>query len=289
MARTITQIYDAIIAAKEAQLELLELVPNPDTSQLLLSDLTTSSRVSRWRLMVWVFAVAAWTHEKLWDQLKAEIEVLAAGSHIGTLRWYVEKAKVFQYGYFLENIGNVPGYSVIDIPSRIIARAAGKEAGGYVLLKVAKLSGTDLVGLGPTELLAFAEYIDEIKMAGTIVNIITDVGDMLKIPATVYYNPLMMAPDGSLILQPTVFPVEDAINAFLANIPFNGVLTLTALVDAMQAAQGVTNPVLGTVLAKYGLFSYQPIVVEYTANAGHYQIDPANLLATTLTYVPHVV
>ena len=288
MARTIREIYDALIAEKEAQPMLDELVPDPDSAQLFLNDLNSPSRVARWRHMLWVVAVCVWVHEKLWDLFKAEVDRIAAGSHIGTLRWYVEKAKAFQYGYDLVIVDNVPAYATDEPASRIVARAAGKDSGSIVLIKVAKLSGTDLVPLSTPELDAFNAYIDEVKMAGTVVNVVSALPDLLKVAMTVYYDPLVIAADGTLILDPAVRPVDDAIKGYLANLPFNGKVVLNALVDAVQVVPGVVNPALGTVQAKYGLFPYSTVSVQYETYAGHIIIDPANPLTATITYVPYV-
>lgn len=288
MARTLTEIYDALASEKADQIELTELLPDLDSSQQLLADLNTTSRVARWRLMLWVVATAVWAHEKLWDIFKAEVEALAAASHIGTLPWYVEKARGFQYGYDLELVNNVPAY-VDDVPeARIIARAAAKEQGGLVLLKVAKDVSGELQPLSAPEMTAFEAYIDEVKMAGVIVNVISELPDLLRLTATVYYDPLVMAADGSLILEPGVKPVEDAVNGYLANLPFNGALVLTQLVDAMQRARGVINPVLEDAQAKYGAFPFAPFTVEYIARAGYLKVADAYPLSTTITYVPNV-
>lgn len=289
MARTIKVIYDALISEKEAQPELDAMVPASDSAQLFLNDLNSPSRVARWRHMLWVVAVALWVHEKLWDAFRAEIDRIVAGSHVGTIRWYVEKAKAFQYGYDLTITNNVPLYAE-DVPSsRIIARAAGKENGSIVLVKVAKLSGTDLVPLSTPELEAFDAYIDEVKMAGTVVNVISALPDLLKVGMSVYYDPLVMAADGTLILDPATRPVDVAIHNYLANLPFNGFVVLTSLVDAVQQAIGVVNPVATSVQAKHGFFPYSTILVQYETYAGHLVIDPANDLTTTITYLPHVV
>lgn len=288
MARTLNEIYDAIALEKSEQSALAALEPDIDTAQTLLNDLTTPSRVARWRLMLWVVAFGMWAHEKLWDAFRAEILAIAAGSIIGTLRWYVEKARAYQHGHALVIVDNVPGYAIDDPASRIVARAAGKEEGGYVLLKVAKEDSGELVPLSGPELAAFLEYIDEVKMAGVIVNVLTANPDLLWIQFTVYYDPLVMSANGSLILDPTVYPVEDAINAFIASLPFDGRLVLTSLVDAVQSATGVVNPVLGPVQAKYGAFPYAPVTVQYSSNAGHVKVDDAHPLDATITYLPHV-
>lgn len=288
MARTLAEIYNALAITKSEQPELSSLQPDIDTTQTLLSDLTTPSRVARWRLFFFVVAVAIWTHEKLWDIFRAEVIALAAAAHPGTVRWYVEKALQFQFGHPLVIVNGVPTYEVDAPLDRIVSRAAGGEGSGQVLVKVAKTSGGGLAPLDVAELAAFEEYMDQVKFAGTIVQVISEVADLVKVPVTVFYDPLVMAADGSLLLDPATKPVEDAIRAHLANLPFNGALVLTDLVDAMQRAEGVRNPVLGNVQAKYGLFPYGTITVRYVARAGYMTVDPLNDLNTTITYLPYV-
>lgn len=287
MARSIQEIYDALAQEKAEQLELNTLQPDIDSAQQLLADLNTPSRVARWRLMLWVVAVAQWTHEVLWDRTLDEIRALAAASNIGTLPWYVAKARAFQFGHDLVLVNNVPGYEEDDAEARIVRRAAAKEQGGLVLLKVAKEEAGVIGPMTSGELSAFAAYIDEVKMAGVIVNIISEPADLLRVVATVFYDPLVMASDGTLILNPSVRPVDAAIDAYLENLPFNGALVLTNLVDAMQSAAGVINPVLTDVQTRYGAFPYSSVVVEYIARAGYLKVDPLNPLAATITYVPY--
>jgi hypothetical protein len=287
--RTLTAIYDAIALEKAAQAELDALAPDIDNAQQLLADLNTPSRVARWRLMLWVVAVAIWVHEQLWELFRAEVEDLAARSSVGTRRWYVDQALSFQYGFDLvEGDDGVFRYETDEPAARIIARAAVKDQTGIVLMKVAKLDAGALVPLSNPERIAFAAYMVQVKMAGSILNILTAVPDLLKVNMTVYYDPLVMNGSGQLILDTAVKPVEDAIRGYLAALPFNGMYRNTSLVDAVQAAEGVENPVLTLVQAKYGLLPYETITVEYEASAGHMIIDPANDLPATITYLPYV-
>lgn len=289
MPRTITAIYDALAHEKSEQVELTALLPDLDNSQQLLADLDTPSRVARWRLMLWVVAVAMWTHEQLWDLFRAEVDKVASESHVGTLRWYVRQAKRFQYGHELVlNDQEVFDYAVDDADARIVARAAGKDQSGMVLLKVAKMVSGELEALSAPEKEAFEAYISQVKMAGTIVNVLTDGPDLLKVVMNVYYDPLVLNPDGTLILDDLRKPAEETINAMIADLPFNGTLRLTSLVDAVQLAEGVVDPVLVEAFAKHGAFPFTLILSEYVANAGHLKIDPANPLSATITYVPYV-
>lgn len=289
MARTIQQIYDAMALEKSQLSELSALQPNIDTSQSLLTQLTTTSRVAHWRLMLWLVATAIWVHEKLWDTFRAEVDEVAKGSIIGTLRWYVAKARAYQHGYDLDIIDNVPGYAV-DVPAaRIVAQAAGRDTSGHVVLKVAKAPSGVLQPLSAPELAGFVEYIDRIKMAGTVISILSAEPDLVRITATVYYNPLVLASNGSLLTDASVFPVEDAINAYLATLPFNGQMSITSLTDAMQAAEGVVNPQVVAVQAKYLTYAFAAVTQFYDSYAGYLVVDPDAPLATTITYVPYVV
>lgn len=290
MARELTDIYDDLIAEKNAQPTLNGLQPAIDSSQTLLNDLTSSSRVARWRLFIWIVAVSIWAHERLWDIAKVEMQAIADASHPGTVPWYQAEALKFQYGDALVDIDGVFQYASIDPTLQIIARSACIEGNGsLVLLKVAKLDGADVVPLTAPELVSFNAYIDEIKMAGTLLNVLTDVPDLLRVKYDIYYDPLVLNADGSLILDASVFPVEDAINNKLSNLPFNGSMVLTELTDAIQLANGVDNLDLQLATAKWGAFPHATINVEYDTHAGHIKIDPTYPLASEITYIPNGV
>ena len=98
MARTIQQIFDEMIAEKETFTSLDDLVPNPDSSQTFLDDLTSASKVAIWRLMFWVVAFAIFVHEKLFDQHVIDIEARAKEIIPATTRFYVIESKKFQLG-----------------------------------------------------------------------------------------------------------------------------------------------------------------------------------------------
>lgn len=287
MARTIQEIYDAMALEKSEQSALTGLVPEVDTAQALLQDVTSPSKVARWRLWLWVVATAMWVHEKLWDQHRAEVDAIVAAAHIGTPRWYVQQALAFQYGYELVLVGNVFQYPAIVPEAQIVKRAAIVETGGTAILKVAKLVSGVVTALTSAEVAAFSAYIDDIRLAGTAINILTDDPDLLHVEYTVEYDPNVLTSTGALITDPDVFPVRDAITAFIANLPFNGKLVLNNMTDAVQAATGVVNPTLTTARAKWGALPYAAINVRYSSHAGHMAIDPALPLSATLTYVPY--
>lgn len=286
MARTLQQIYNEMVSEKETMTQLASLQPNIDSAQQLLSDLTTGSKVAIWRLLFFAVAVGIWSHEKLFDDLKAWIEVRATEIQTGTLPWYRTKALEFQYGDSLVFANDKYNYATVDEAARIVKLAAVNEVGGNVIIKVAKLdSSSNPEPLSVPELAALDAYMGKIKFAGVKVINVSRTADLLKTYFKVYYNPLVLTSTGELISTPGVYPVRDAINNYIKNLPFNGVYSTTELTDLIQQATGVVNPVHENTSYKYGSFPYAPLVDYYQANAGYLSIDPAFPLSATITYI----
>lgn len=295
MARTFKEIYDSLIIEKQSQSTLNALQPNIDDSQTLLSDVTSPSKVADWRLWLCVVAAAMMVHEQLWDVAKSVLQDIADRAVAGTTRWYQEQCFKFQYGDPLQWINGTYQYSPIDESKQIIKRAAVTEASGTVVIKVAKLNGTTVVPLDyPTpspvgaEYIAFKAYIHQIKYAGTATLIVSSDADLLKVGYKIYYDPLVLKANGESLAIPGTYPVEDAINTYITNLPFNGELQLSSLTDAVQAVAGVGDAVLLVAEYKYGANPYIAINDTYNSYAGYMNIDPMFPLNSLITYVPNV-
>lgn len=289
MARTISEIYNAIITEKETFTELNALTPIPETTQILLNDLQSSSKVAIWRLWFWVVAVAIWSHEKIFDSHIQEVETLILNKTFGQLRWYEQVSKAFQYGYTL--LWNDTNYryeysdttSTPAVASKIITQAASTEisttVGKEIILKVAKGTVGSLSALSSTEKIAFDYYIDRIKPAGTNITTISASADDLKLSITVTYDPLVIAVDGStpergyLISDSSVYPIEEAVIDYIQQIEFDSYFKVLDLVDAIQAVDGVLNVTVQKASARYGALPYTDIMIDeqqrYNANAGY--------------------
>ncbi|OJX36639.1 MAG: hypothetical protein BGO87_12630 [Flavobacteriia bacterium 40-80] len=274
-----------MIAEKESMAQLTALQPNISSYQALLSDLTTSSKVAVWRLIFFVTAVAVWTIEKLFDEHRAWIENRAKQIRVGNTFWYQQKALEFQYGDALVFNGTEFVYPTVNESARIIKMASVTELTEMVLIKVAKLNGNDPEPLTGPEKDAFDIYLKKIKFAGLKVGAVSRSADLMKVYYKVYIDPMVMNTSGVLLSDPSVKPVEDAINNYIRNLPFNGIFTPTDLTDQIQRALGVENPVLQSCDVQYGANPYQPVGDYYTPNAGFMKIDPAFPLAITITYL----
>src|SRR6185312_15248244 len=126
MAHSIPYWYDYITAEKENYTELSGLQPTIDNSQTLLTDITSTSRVARWRIWIWCVAACAYAVEVLFDVFRADVENIIANSRYGTLPWWVATCKMFQYGDTLVFINNAWNYAVIDPTKQIIAMASAE-------------------------------------------------------------------------------------------------------------------------------------------------------------------
>jgi len=286
MARPISEIYLSIVAEKNNQPTLNNLQPAIDTEQQLLSDITSPSKVADWRIWCFIITIVIWAHENLWDIFKAEVDTIVSAAEAGTARWYQQQALLFQFGDAQQWINNKWQYATIDPTKQIIKYSASIEIGGVIYIKVAKANHEKL---DSTELAAFQTFM-KIKWAGTYISIINYDADLLKLGYNIVFDPLVLASDGSLITdQGVTFPVEDAINAYIAGIVWNGTFNLTKIIDAIQSAQGVVDVIQVSAQGKAANGSvYNTINQNYQSVSGHMIIDPANPLSGTLSYTANV-
>lgn len=285
MARSIQEIYNDMVTEKQSMSSLNDLQPSVDSAQTFLTDVTTPSKVARWRAIFFNVAVAIFSLEKLFDLHKEWIEQRALEIETGTLPWYKSKSLEFQYGDSIVWNGKNYQYATVNEGAKIVKLCSVREVGSSVLLKVAKLSGTTAQELTPTERLAFQYYINQVKFAGVKVIIVSRPADLIKLQYKVYYNPLILTSTGESISNPGTFPVRDAINEYLLRMPFDGILSITGLTDAIQKAVGVINPVHISSQAKFGALPYQTINDYYQADAGHMIVDPMFPLSSSITYI----
>jgi hypothetical protein len=285
MARTIQEIYDAMVSEKETMTSLNNLQPNIDSSQNLLEDLTSSSKVAIWRLLFFVCAVSIFVLEKLFDEHKAWINTRASELVVGSEKWYELKAREFQYTDNLVFNGKIYQYATINEANRIIKIVAAKQLAGAVMLKVAKLDGADPVPLTVEELDAFKAYIGKVRFAGIRVPTVSRNADELKVLYRVYYNPLLLNSSGELLADTAIKPVEDAINNYCKNLPFNGIFSVTEMTDKIQASIGVVNPVFLSGEVRYGATPWITLNDYYNPNAGYLRVSDDFPLSTTIEYI----
>ena len=259
MARTIEQIQQSIIDAKNAD--------------ATLAGLNSTSRVAIWLLWTWVIATAMWVQENLFDAHKSEVQQIIASQKPHRLQWYVTMARQFQYGY---------------ASAQIVAFAAAVEVLPFVRIKVAKLAGGVLAQLAAGELTAFTNYMNRVKDAGVPLQCTSAAGDSLRVGLQVFYDPLILDATGRRLDGSNDTPVLLAINNYIDALPFNGVFILNGLIAAIGAVEGVS---IGDVLycaAAYGALPYSLIAAAYTPDAGYLVVDTVYFNANVI-YTPYAV
>jgi hypothetical protein len=280
MARTIAEIYNAMATTKADMQELHDWVVDPqnpsyvmDNADQLLADLRSTSKVAIWRLFLYVFAVGSWTVETLFDKLVIAINAIMAAKRPHTLRWYAEESKKYQYGHELLWADNQYSYAVYDPDARIIKYAAAQEFNGKVRLKVTKEVSGVKTALSTDEKNAFVAFWNAWRDAGTKVEIISLPADQLKVNITIIRDRMVLNNNNSLLRDSSIFPIADAIAAFGNALEFDGVLRLSKLIDAVQAAEGVVDVKLHRAEHKPAGGTYVEVDMFVNSTAGHFVID----------------
>lgn len=239
------------------------------------------SPVSIESIFFYIVATAIWTLEKLFDIHKQEVSNIIANMKPHTARWYANVCKLFQYGDNLTTDSdkyNNEGKTDEEITaSQIVTHAAVVEQEKRLLIKVAKNAGSDLAPLSADELTAFSEYIARVKDAGVQTQIISKQADDFKLALKIHFNPLVLNSEGQRIDGQSQTPVPDAIRTFLKELPFNGVLVLAYLIDALQKIEGVVIPTIVLAQYRYSNLEWGNIDVKYQPYAGYLRLSDNDL------------
>lgn len=213
---------------------------------------TTFSTLSLESIFFYVVAVSIWTLEKLFDAHKTEVTDLIATLTPHTLQWYATKAKAFQY-----NCELVPDTDYYDnsklsdskiSDAKIISFAAALENSYTVYIKIAtgstiaQSSSNSAKNKGPldnNQLSAFKSYINRIKDAGVNLEVVNANPDVLYANITIYYDPLVIASDGTADGSPVIL---SCILDYIQGLSFNGELRIKELEDALAEVDGVIIP-----------------------------------------------
>lgn len=286
-ARRIDEIKSLLIESKDRVIELHNAIIGNVLSDPQLSLLNSTSAAAIWRLWAFITAVCLWIEECVYAQFVVEVETIAANAIPNTATWLRSMLYRFQYGHDLLFDNYRPYYATTDVAAQIVAQAAVVETTwGIVLVKVAKNGLSGLQPLTTLEIQAVEVYVDDIKPAGTLVQVISLNPDKLKVMADIYYDPLIN-------LAALKMNIEKAIKGYLRNLPFDGEFMLTALEDAIQKVVGVKTLRLNYVGAQVGALPYAqitngtaPAKPTYIPTSGYIEIDPAFPINTTIVYYP---
>jgi hypothetical protein len=195
--------------------------------------------------------------------------------------WYRTKALAFQYGFSLisdtDKYDNT-GYTDEQIAdSKVIKYAAVTSSGGQLLIKIATETAGVLSPIAPETKESFDAYVLEIADEGVNYIVLNHLPDILLLTMQIYRDPLVLDSSGMSILNGN-YPVQDAINEYMKELPFNGELVLAHLIDKLQKAEGVVIPHLinaesQAIDINTGMYQdAQPINVKTIPESGYFTI-----------------
>lgn len=239
--KTIAEIKSEMTAAILANTVLVEAM-ELDTNRTWDEQTSAASVMN---VLLYIVAVSWYALQWIFDQFKKDVEERILAALPGTVSWYGNRAKAFQYN---DNINDSGGYDVVDESKKIIKYCAVVDAYEGVLIKVNGENHAKFVN-GSDELTAFTSYINALKFAGCRITVSSLEPDELKLYISVKINPLILKSDLT-----TIDGNEDVIRAavedYLANLPYNGVFNKTKIIDAIQAVEGVEDVVLNNAIIK---------------------------------------
>ena len=265
MARTLNEI----------QNQIFETVANDN---ILSTQLTSTSKVAVWKLLVFVIAFAIYTHELI-------VERNAENSRPHNLPWYREQALAFMDGHELiwkdgQFKYDTTGMSEQDIVNakKVTHVAVTEAANGVLVIKTANNQTGSTQPLATAVHERFQDYMKQIKDAGNRLEYINQNADDLQLTLTVWVDELIIdVASGQLVNDANTYPVLDACEAYLNQLEFNGTFIKTFLIDKIQQAVGVKIPRVEVLEHRTGANPFQ-VVEEYILPfAGHFKYTSINV------------
>lgn len=228
MARSLTEIYTEAKKTRNKYLELTEL--ENDSKMSILDSFT------------WVTSACIWVFENILDTFKVDLVRELQNRINGTPPYYANALLKYQSGdsLVINDTGTQFSYSNIDETKRIISKVSYSEysSDGFydkiLLLKVATGNAGSYKQIEDKEMLAIRAYVDQIKFAGTSVNVVSRNGDVLIPRVTVYW-------DGAVDADEVYGGIEKSLNDFITNVDFDGAVYVQKVIDAIQKAEHVVD------------------------------------------------
>lgn len=246
------------------------------------------SMASLENIIFYVFAVAVWALEKLFDLHRADVDARIEQLEPHTLRWYVSKAKAYMQGHKL--VTDCDYYDTEGMPeqdiaaAKVVKYAVATESNTVVYIKVAREVDGNPAALTAGQLEGLTSYMNEIKDAGVSVQLRNEPADQMRISLLIYYDPTLLIIDangnGS---QNGKDPVRETTKQVIENLPFNGMFRKSDLMAALQALPCVEVADIKSVKVKPRNGAEWQTVEGYDRPySGYYSID-----ALTVDYQPY--
>lgn len=240
------------------------------------------SKVSLENILFYVVASCVWTLEKLFERHKQEVTDLINELKPHSLRWYANKAKLYQDGSsLLSDSDQYDNSGLSDEKIReqqVVKYAAVAENAAIVSVKVAGGAEGDRHPLTEDQRAGLSDYFMRVKDAGVKLVIVNDPPDEFRINIDVYYNPQVF--DRELRYKSTnTRTVHDKIASFVENLPFNGEYRDSALIAALLSLDGVELVKLNGAWA-----NEETIDAKKTPDSGYFRVNKETLGINAIAY-----
>lgn len=232
----------------------------------------TFSKVSVEGIWFYVAAFAMAVFEKLFDNHKAEVSELIAAERPHTLIWYKNKALAYMHGY--ELVADADYYDIAGLTdaqistAKVVKNASAVEKANVVYVKVASAEPAKLTADQEAGLTA---YFKEVKDAGVKLQIVNRDADHYRAVIEVYYDPMVLNSNGINAVTGNE-SVRDAVQSFIASLPFNGQFRHDSLRTALNALDGVVMAELKTSQISTNGLSYSDIDAYVTPDSGYMKV-----------------
>ena len=209
-----------------------------------LDELTSTSKTSIWRMMLYIMAFAVEQIAQLFTLHRSEIDTKISTQKTHRLLWIQSLYLNFQYGFELikeKDLFDNTGATDEEIEaSKIIKYCAVNESssGREVIIKIATEKDDVLSPLEADKMEAIFEYTKRVKGIGIQYTIINYLPDRLKLNIRVFRDPLVINANGMDITSGK-YPVQEALQEFMKELPFNGELRIQDLANKLEAVTGV--------------------------------------------------
>ena len=228
MARTLSEIY---AEAKDCRNSYLELTEFENSSKMSILDAFT-----------WVTSACIWTFENVMDVFKIDLAKDLHHRSNGTPAYFANALLKYQSGddLVMNEDGTVFSYPNIDTSKRIITKVAysEEEEKGFhdklVRFKIATGEPGAYTRIDEDEMVAIRAYLNQILFAGQHAKVVSRIGDVLIPRVVVYY-------DGAVTEDELYQDIEKALNEYIANIEFNGLVYAQKVIDCIQNVKHVTD------------------------------------------------
>lgn len=230
MSRTLSEIYEEAKTYRDEYLGLTETSYSNDSKMSLMDAIT------------YIVAACVWTFESLQNVFVSDVAEDLDDRINGTASYYVHALLKYQSGD--ELVTNDEGtqfyYETEDESKQVVTKASYyyvSQSGFYdkrLVLKCATGEAGAYEKIDDDELVNISAYINQIAFAGTSIVIDSRSGDILLPYLNVYY-------DGEVTESEVMENIEEALNDYIENLDFNGIVYAQKVIDAIQSAEHVTD------------------------------------------------